>query len=162
MPALVAGIHVLNACSLQKTWMAGTSPAMTATMLAADVCELTVGRYFRKFREAGIPRGDNGGFRRSNPDAYGRAKRCVLGPKIGRFRNQELSPLRSPCRRHHLPLGSRSSGDSSYGGAGSCFGTHSPNNPLAGTNSAASADSTLDSRSGQCSCNGLAPRQFDA
>ena len=33
---------------------------MTATMLVADVCELTVGRYFCKFREAGIPRGDNG------------------------------------------------------------------------------------------------------
>jgi hypothetical protein len=41
--------------------MAGTSPAMTATMLAPDVCELTVGRYFCKFREAGTPRGDNGG-----------------------------------------------------------------------------------------------------
>jgi hypothetical protein len=139
MPALVAGIHVLNACPLQKTWMAGTSPAMTATMLASDVCERTVGRYFCKFREAGIRRGDNGGLPEvKSPDAYGRAKRCVLGPKIGRFRNRELSPLRSPCRRRHLPLGSRSSGDSSYGGAGSCFGTHSPNNRL-GTNSAASA-----------------------
>jgi hypothetical protein len=79
-------------------------------------------------------------------------------PKNRALPKQELSPLRSPCRRHHLPLGSRSSGDSSYGGAGSCFGTHSPNNPLAGTNSAASADSTLDSRSGQCSCTMLAWR----
>jgi hypothetical protein len=28
MPALVAGIHVLQPCNT-KTWMAGTSPAMT-------------------------------------------------------------------------------------------------------------------------------------
>ena len=69
MPALVAGIHVLNACPLQKTWMAGTSPAMTATMLAADVCERTVGRYFCKFREAGIRRAITAASRRSNPDA---------------------------------------------------------------------------------------------
>jgi hypothetical protein len=32
MPALVAGIHVLNATPKQKTWMAGTSPAMTALL----------------------------------------------------------------------------------------------------------------------------------
>jgi hypothetical protein len=31
MPALVAGIHVLTT---EKTWMAGTSPAMTETALA--------------------------------------------------------------------------------------------------------------------------------
>jgi hypothetical protein len=29
MPALVAGIHVFKAAPHQKTWMAGTSPAMT-------------------------------------------------------------------------------------------------------------------------------------
>src|SRR6516162_214175 len=29
MPALVAGIHVLSAAYEPKTWMAGTSPAMT-------------------------------------------------------------------------------------------------------------------------------------
>ena len=29
MPALVAGIHVLGRCQKNKTWMAGTSPAMT-------------------------------------------------------------------------------------------------------------------------------------
>jgi hypothetical protein len=29
MPAVVAGIHVFAACSELKTWMAGTSPAMT-------------------------------------------------------------------------------------------------------------------------------------
>jgi len=29
MPALVAGIHVLTALQQRKTWMAGTSPAMT-------------------------------------------------------------------------------------------------------------------------------------
>jgi hypothetical protein len=29
MPALVAGIHVFTACVKPKTWMAGTSPAMT-------------------------------------------------------------------------------------------------------------------------------------
>jgi hypothetical protein len=34
MPGLVPGIHVLNR-ALQKTWMAGTSPAMTMWMRAA-------------------------------------------------------------------------------------------------------------------------------
>jgi hypothetical protein len=29
MPALVAGIHVLTIVQTSKTWMAGTSPAMT-------------------------------------------------------------------------------------------------------------------------------------
>ena len=29
MPALVAGIHVFGRCSIRKTWMAGTSLAMT-------------------------------------------------------------------------------------------------------------------------------------
>jgi len=29
MPALVAGIHVFAASRERKTWMAGTSPAMT-------------------------------------------------------------------------------------------------------------------------------------
>jgi hypothetical protein len=29
MPALVAGIHALNNSQRIKTWMAGTSPAMT-------------------------------------------------------------------------------------------------------------------------------------
>jgi hypothetical protein len=29
MPALVAGIHVFAASPQRKTWMAGTSPAMT-------------------------------------------------------------------------------------------------------------------------------------
>jgi len=29
MPALVAGIHALLQCTRHKTWMAGTSPAMT-------------------------------------------------------------------------------------------------------------------------------------
>ena len=34
MPALVAGIHVLAALQDQKTWMAGTSPAMTPSVAA--------------------------------------------------------------------------------------------------------------------------------
>jgi hypothetical protein len=29
MPALVAGIHVFTACVKPKTWMVGTSPAVT-------------------------------------------------------------------------------------------------------------------------------------
>ncbi|BBF92478.1 hypothetical protein [Blastochloris tepida] len=33
MPALVAGIHVLKTYLKTKTWMAGTSPAMTAAGL---------------------------------------------------------------------------------------------------------------------------------
>jgi hypothetical protein len=36
MPALVAGIHVLLSAHL-KTWMAGSSPAMTAAHAAALV-----------------------------------------------------------------------------------------------------------------------------
>jgi hypothetical protein len=35
MPALVAGIHVLLSCA-QKTWMAGTSPAMADIKLFAQ------------------------------------------------------------------------------------------------------------------------------
>jgi hypothetical protein len=81
MPALVAGIQLLNACSFQNTWMAGTSPAMTATMFAADVCELTVGRYFCKFREAGIPRGDNGGFPEVKSGCRRRCKTMRFRPK---------------------------------------------------------------------------------
>jgi hypothetical protein len=140
MPALVAGIHVLNARSLQKTWMAGNKSGHDGDD-ACGRCLLADGRalLLQVPRWPAFGAAITAASRRSNPNAYDRAKRCVLGPKIGRFRNQELSPLRSPCRRHHLPLGSRSSGDSWYGGAGSCFGAHSPNNPLAGTNSAASA-----------------------
>jgi hypothetical protein len=33
MPALVAGIHVLTTQQRVKTWMAGTSPAMTIERL---------------------------------------------------------------------------------------------------------------------------------
>jgi hypothetical protein len=32
MPALVAGIHVFLLYAASKTWMAGTSPAMTSGM----------------------------------------------------------------------------------------------------------------------------------
>jgi hypothetical protein len=32
MPGLVAGIHVFAALKSSKTWMAGTSPAMTTEM----------------------------------------------------------------------------------------------------------------------------------
>jgi hypothetical protein len=35
MPALVAGIHVF-ACMSTKTWMAGTSPAMTSYLNSID------------------------------------------------------------------------------------------------------------------------------
>jgi hypothetical protein len=33
MPGLVPGIHVLRARSAFKTWMAGTSPAMTKIIM---------------------------------------------------------------------------------------------------------------------------------
>ena len=134
MPALVAGIHLLNARPLQKTWMAGNKSGHDGDD-ACGRCLLADGRalLLQVPRWPAFGAAITAASRRSNPNAYDRAKRCVLGPKIGRFRNQELSPLRSPCRRHHLPLGSRSSGDSWYGGAGSCFDAHSPNNPLAGT-----------------------------
>ena len=40
MPALVAGIHVFTALQLVKTWMAGTSPAMTVTLVPCKrTCE---------------------------------------------------------------------------------------------------------------------------
>jgi hypothetical protein len=32
MPGLVPGIHVLDCISVRKTWMAGSSPAMTKTL----------------------------------------------------------------------------------------------------------------------------------
>jgi hypothetical protein len=43
MLALVAGIHVLFARSQSKTWMAGTSPAMT-TRVAIDFISLPLSR----------------------------------------------------------------------------------------------------------------------
>ena len=40
MPALVAGIHVLLLTIAAKTWMAGTSPAMTVAVarMSAAIC----------------------------------------------------------------------------------------------------------------------------
>ena len=35
MPGLVPGIHVLTRCAARKTWIAGTSPAMTRYLLMA-------------------------------------------------------------------------------------------------------------------------------
>jgi hypothetical protein len=35
MPGLVPGIHVFAAITEEKTWMAGTSPAMTETGMIA-------------------------------------------------------------------------------------------------------------------------------
>ena len=37
MPGLVPGIHVFTAPSLSKTWMAGTSPAMTVVECSASL-----------------------------------------------------------------------------------------------------------------------------
>ena len=37
MPALVAGIHVLESRDTLKTWMAGTSPAMTENSRAGCI-----------------------------------------------------------------------------------------------------------------------------
>ena len=37
MPSLVAGIYALNKATEPKTWMTGTSPAMTAQVAAAYV-----------------------------------------------------------------------------------------------------------------------------
>ena len=36
MPGLVPGIHALNRESQRKTWMAGTSPAMTESVIQSD------------------------------------------------------------------------------------------------------------------------------
>jgi hypothetical protein len=36
MPALVAGIHVFKTFRISKTWMAGTSPAMTPEGVSID------------------------------------------------------------------------------------------------------------------------------
>jgi intracellular sulfur oxidation DsrE/DsrF family protein len=38
MAALVAAIHVFNAAREQKTWMAGTSPAMTENGVNETAC----------------------------------------------------------------------------------------------------------------------------
>src|SRR5882672_3322311 len=48
MPALVAGIHVLATAQRSKTWMAGTSPAMTtrAHFSIPDVLQEPLGRNF--------------------------------------------------------------------------------------------------------------------
>ena len=37
MPGLVPGIHVLNLTKSKKTWMAGTSPAMTAMQMSPEL-----------------------------------------------------------------------------------------------------------------------------
>jgi hypothetical protein len=44
MPALVAGIHVSSYLIVSKTWMAGSSPAMTkkVSQYAQTACESTV------------------------------------------------------------------------------------------------------------------------
>jgi hypothetical protein len=38
MPALVAGIHDFLSCFKTKTWMAGTSPAMTLSTSRIECC----------------------------------------------------------------------------------------------------------------------------
>jgi len=38
MPGLVQGIHVFRTCAEMKTWMAGTSPAMTIKFMSRH-CE---------------------------------------------------------------------------------------------------------------------------
>jgi hypothetical protein len=50
MPALVAGIHGFTACVKPKTWMAGTSPAMTvgyaySTLLKPHTGLIAVGEH---------------------------------------------------------------------------------------------------------------------
>src|SRR5881296_2362727 len=40
MPGLVPGIHVLNLTKSKKTWMAGTSPAMTAMQMSPELAFL--------------------------------------------------------------------------------------------------------------------------
>jgi len=41
MPGFMPGIHVLLMCAASKTWMAGTSPAMTTVRL------VTVRKFYR-------------------------------------------------------------------------------------------------------------------
>ena len=41
MPGLVPGIHVFTAIKGRKTWMAGTSPAMTKLMIGAAISGLS-------------------------------------------------------------------------------------------------------------------------
>src|SRR5450759_4695239 len=58
MPGLVPGIHFLTECRIRKTWMAGTSPAMTkkecvmtdirVPTLGESVTEATVGKWFKQ------------------------------------------------------------------------------------------------------------------
>src|SRR6266540_4042528 len=43
MPGLVPGIHVLNLTKSKKTWMAGTSPAMTAMQMSPELAFIVEG-----------------------------------------------------------------------------------------------------------------------
>jgi hypothetical protein len=63
MPGLVPGIHVLAAIKYERTWMAGTSPAMTKEHSISDSNILTASptlrahrllRIFARFREVVI------------------------------------------------------------------------------------------------------------
>jgi hypothetical protein len=63
MPALVAGIHVFTVCVKPKTWMAGTSPAMTAGYARSAPLEphaglIAVGEYDAGFFESVLDRLD--------------------------------------------------------------------------------------------------------
>jgi hypothetical protein len=54
MPALVAGIHVFPFVIASKTWMAGTSPAMTVEM-TLDSKEIIFLLYVRPLHEGRLP-----------------------------------------------------------------------------------------------------------
>jgi hypothetical protein len=54
MPALVGGIHVFAACVKPKTWMAGTSPAMTVAYARSALLEPHTGLIAVDEHDAGL------------------------------------------------------------------------------------------------------------
>src|SRR5689334_8286592 len=60
MPGLVPGIHVLSASMQGKTWMAGTSPAMTERRIAMDLRftdeEIAFRKEVRAFFDSALPK----------------------------------------------------------------------------------------------------------
>jgi hypothetical protein len=69
MPALVAGIHVFMVCVKPKTWMAGTSPAMTMGYARSALLEphaglIAVGEYDAGFFQRVLDDVDGAGLQR--------------------------------------------------------------------------------------------------
>jgi hypothetical protein len=96
MPGLVPGIHVL--ASEQRTWMAGTSPAMTTEQIALrrvrDTSACTRHAYRAQVLQKRLPSKDRG--RRERRVRYAPAALCAM---------KEGTQAKSPqVRRHHTGI----------------------------------------------------------